>query len=226
VSEERRIKAPCSYCARHTSQTVLCEAHGPWEEDEKAPEGGYYSDLNQMIRCDGCLNISFRVTDLFPFSRDDAVTYYPPPITRREPPWLLDLILYSELGGNVIRLHTVLREIYSCIRGGELFLASLGIRALIEMVMLIEVSDTGTFRGNLDEFERNGYISKVQRGSLDNILEAGHGAMHPSHMLEAKELHVCLDIIEGVMGAIHVHQKKSAEIRARVPERSGRNKKK
>jgi hypothetical protein len=220
------MKAPCSYCIRQTSQVVLHEARGPWEEDQGFPGGGYYHDLNQMIRCEGCSNISFRVTDLHPFAADEtAVTYYPPPVTRREPPWLLDLILYSELGSQVLRVHTALREIYSCIRGGELFLASLGVRALIEMVMLTQISDTGTFQGNLDEFQQNGFISKVQRASLDNILEAGHGAMHRSHVLKPAELNVCLDIIEGVMAAVYVHENKSAEIRARVPARQKPGKK-
>lgn len=132
---------------------------------------------------------------------------------------MVDLIMETKVGSGTEKLHTVLREIYAAIRGGQFFLASVGIRALIEMLMLTEIPDTGTFRGNLDEFEKKGYISKVQRTSLDNILEAGHGAMHRKHTLTDKELHVCLDIIEGVMAAVYVHERKSAEIKARVPAR-------
>jgi hypothetical protein len=87
-------------------------------------------------------------------ARDDAVTYYLPPVTRREPGWLVDLIMETKVGSGTEKLHTVLREIYAAIRGGQFFLASVGIRALIEMLMLTEVPDTGTFRGNLDEFEK------------------------------------------------------------------------
>jgi hypothetical protein len=58
MPEGGRIKAPCSVCRRVTYQSILFVADGPWEEESALIEGGYYLDRNEMLRCEGCMNIS------------------------------------------------------------------------------------------------------------------------------------------------------------------------
>ena len=50
-------------------------------------------------------------------------------------------------------------EIYQAVCGGQLRLAVMGVRALIEQVMIHKVGDNGSFVKNLDAFQKAGYIS-------------------------------------------------------------------
>jgi hypothetical protein len=97
--------------------------------------------------------------------------------------------------------------------------AGMGLRALIEMIIVANIEDQGTFPKNLNAFYEAGYISLIQRDTLDDILEAGHGSVHRKHVMTDEELNTCLDIVEGVMASIYIHKKKTEKMRARVPER-------
>ena len=79
----------------------------------------------------------------------------------------------------------LMREIYTALHGDCLSLAAMGVRALLESVMIHRVTDDGTFQKNLCDFERQGHITLNQRGVLGATLEAGHASIHrdyaPSH---------------------------------------------
>jgi len=96
-------------------------------------------------------------------------------------------------------------EIYQAVCGGQLRLAVMGVRALIEQVMIHKVGDSGSFVKNLDAFQKAGYISLVQRDALSDILDAGHATIHRAYEPKTEDIQVALDITEGVMAAIYVH---------------------
>jgi hypothetical protein len=54
----------------------------------------------------------------------------------------------------------------------------MGIRSALENVMIDRVGDQRYFKINMDAFQKAGYLSVRQRGSLESILEAGHAATH------------------------------------------------
>ena len=88
----------------------------------------------------------------------------------------------------------LLHEIYQAIRGTQHRLAAMGIRALLEQIMVSKVGDRGSFFEHLNSFQELGYISLVQRDSLNNILETGHGAMHRGYRPKEADLILALDI--------------------------------
>jgi len=95
----------------------------------------------------------------------------------------------------------------------------MGIRALIEQVMINKVGDNGSFLKNLDAFQRAGYISLVQRDALNDILDAGHAAIHRAYEPKTKDIEIALDITEGIMAAIFVHADAAKEVSERLPAR-------
>jgi Domain of unknown function (DUF4145) len=113
-------------------------------------------------------------------------------------------------------------EIYQAVCGGQLRLAVMGVRALIEQVMIHKVGDNGSFVKNLDAFQNAGYISLVQRDALSDILDAGHATIHRAYEPKTEDIQVALDIIEGVMAAIYVHGDAAKQVSARVPPRPKR----
>jgi hypothetical protein len=65
-------------------------------------------------------------------------------------------------------------EIYKAPGGGHHRLAAMGIRALLEQVMVIKVCDHGYFGENLGAFCEKGFILRIQRDVLSTVLDLGH----------------------------------------------------
>jgi hypothetical protein len=98
----------------------------------------------------------------------------------------------------------------------------MGIRAMFEQMMIAKVGDQGTFDKNLKKFHEAGHVSTVQRDALENLLQAGHAAMHRMFKPDHRELTASLDIMEGVFAAIFVHPSSAEQLAKRVPARPQR----
>jgi hypothetical protein len=115
-------------------------------------------------------------------------------------------------------------EIYDALRGGQHRLAVMGIRALIEQVMISNVGDSGFFEKNLNAFCEKGYISIKQRDAMGDILNAGHATTHRRFNPKESDVSTALDITENVLSAIYVHGEAAARVADRVPPRPSRAK--
>ena len=114
------------------------------------------------------------------------------------------------------------REIYAAVDGGQHRLAAMGIRALLEQVMIMKVGDIGGFDKKLDAFEQAGLISPVQHDAMRTTLDVGDAAMHRGFIPSRDQLNTCLDIVEGVMSVIYLHLKEADEIKKAVPRRTSK----
>jgi hypothetical protein len=98
--------------------------------------------------------------------------YYPPPISRKKPEWL-SALYWGWMGEEKYeQLPGLFDEVYEAVRGGQHRLAVMGIRAILENVMVANAGDQGSFAANLDAFSKGGYISLVQRDAMADILES------------------------------------------------------
>jgi Domain of unknown function (DUF4145) len=195
--------APCSICLTNTEQNVLHSVDGRRDD--------FCDPHYDLLQCAGCKEISLRLT-LKHIHDTKSVHYFPSPASRKVPDWLYEGNVARPLGG-------LLHEIYQAVRGGQLRLAIMGIRALIEQVMIHKVGDNGTFAKNLNAFQQTGYISLVQRDALNDILDAGHAAIHRAYEPKTKDIQIALDITEGIMAAIFVHAEAAKKVSERVPAR-------
>jgi hypothetical protein len=132
-----------------------------------------------MLQCAGCDKVVLR--ELEWCSEDhphDAsrVKFYPPSTFRPAPKWLTDLYLEFPPGQDL--LYDLLIEVYVALQNDQPNLAAMGIRALLEQIMVTKCGDRGTFNKNLDAFQTDGYVSPVQRERLETVLEVGHAAIH------------------------------------------------
>src|SRR5689334_17735650 len=149
MAEPRAIMAPCSSCLGKRKHFILFQKR---KYEEEADE--HYS----MIECAGCGRVSMEYRRVWRDEQDvDDVEYYPAPITRQEPSWLLHMILFRDHEESVIG--SLLSEVYRAIPNEQRRLAALGIRALLEQVMVSNVGDLPTFEDKLDAFQKQGYIS-------------------------------------------------------------------
>ena len=77
---------------------------------------------------------------------------------RKLPKWAFLFRFSYEEGTTVGELLT---EVHKAIQGNMPRLAAMGIRSLIEHVMISKVGDQGSFNLHLNAFEKGGYISLI-----------------------------------------------------------------
>jgi hypothetical protein len=147
---------------------------------------------------------------------EPTVRYYPSPVSRREPDWFWERWL-ADGETQSSALTDLFLETYQAVAGGQLRLAAMGIRALLEQIMVTKVGDQGTFTKTLDTFHQKGFISLVQRDAMSAILDAGHAVTHRFFSPRKEELKTALDIAEGVFAAIYIHSDAATKIADRLP---------
>lgn len=219
-------KSYCNKCVGTRSHEVLHKEVASWNDEVAEHVHIYGSDTYEMVRCCGCDHISVRHQSVFSENVNSEgeliidTQYYPPAIFRSKPRWFTEV--WSVFG--LFPQHLVVRllnEIYVALQNDLPSLAAMGIRALIEHVMVEKVSDQGTFRKNLTEFRRQGYLSDIQLRSLQPLIEAGHAVMHRGYCPGEEELASLMDIIESVIEAIYFSEHRAKRIQSKVPARKG-----
>ena len=193
---------------------VLHREESHWLDDHSSMSG---SEVHELLRCCGCDVIKLRLTSSDTESDAVRIHYFPPAIFRRAPDWLLDLWL--ELKQDDSFVEVLLREIYFALQNNLPALATMGIRALLERIMISRVGDKGSFGKNLAEFERLGHVSSRQRQRLETILDAGHAAIHRAFVPNSSDVVTLLDIAEHVVESVFLHDSRVTELRKRVPPR-------
>lgn len=212
-----KTKAHCNTCGGEKTHEVMHSERTTWEI-----EGGLVSgtDTYATLKCGGCEQIKLRHSTWC--SEDDSYhppdpTYYPPAIFRPNPKWLSDL--GNELNEADGFVETLLNEIYVALQNGLASLATMGVRALLERIMISKTTDLGSFSKNMAEFEQLGFVSRIQRERLHAILEAGHAAMHRGYEPETDDVVTLLDITEHIVETVFLHERKVATLKQRIPAR-------
>jgi hypothetical protein len=219
VSAESEVerKAPCSNCRAKTSHNVL------------QVERRTFDETFELIECAGCGRVSFAHSYLVSsgsggeWLEERWTDYYPSPKSRPQPWWLGELRLSGPLINIDYGLRGLLAEIYEAVSGGQPRLALMGVRALLEQLMVVKVGDQGSFASNLKAFCDKGFISQVQYDAVSAVLDAGHATMHRMYKPTEDDLNTVLDIVEGVFAAIFVHMPSAKALSDQIPRRpSGR----
>ena len=227
----KQTQAPCSSCICRTTHNILYEIS---QDDDGSRE------TCAMLQCAGCHTISMgRFTRDFADGSVDA-KYYPSPVSRKKPSWLRlfemaekdapkeaplsELPWLQPFAFGMAEKHAplseLLNEIYQTVDGGQHRLAVMGIRALLEQVMIAKVGDLKSFKEKLDAFHSKGFISLIQRNALSEIVEVGHAATHRGFKPTDEELNLTLDIVETIFGTIYHHDQELKNLTKRVPSRA------
>lgn len=210
-------KAHCNKCGGETNHLVLHTDSTRWANDEASITGG---TEYEMLKCAGCDKIVLREREWC--SEDDPhsepnVKFFPPTTFRPEPKWLTDFYLEFPPGQDV--LHDILKEIYVALQNAQPYLAAMGIRALLEQVMIEKVGDNKTFGENLKRFEEAGHVSSRQREQLATILDVGSAAIHRGYKPSEDDLTTMIELTEVLIQSIYLHQGKVKDLKGKIPPR-------
>jgi hypothetical protein len=212
--EMESTKAHCNQCGGERNHETLHSETTRWN-DETHPISG--SDTYETLKCSGCENIKLRHTSWFSEDDKPTVHYFPPAIFRRNPEWFSDLWL--DMPDDDSFVESLLKEIYIALQNNQPCLAAMGVRSLIEKVMISKTGDKGNFNKNITEFENLGYVSRIQRERVEAILEAGHATIHRTFEPSKKDVITLVDIAEHIIETVYLHEKKIDELKKRVPPR-------
>lgn len=135
-----------------------------------------------------------------------------------EPEWFENL--YFEIPGEEEFVESLLNEIYVAVQNNLRNLALMGVRSLLEKIMIAKVGDKGSFFNNLEAFSAQGFVSQKQKENLSIILEAGHAAIHRKFNPIKNEIITVLDITEHIIESVYLHQSKIDQLKKRVPQRA------
>lgn len=222
MSEPEKIietKAHCNTCGGSRTHKVLYSEESRW--DDQGICGGETYDL---VKCCGCGSLKLRLDE---WCSEDSepdgtlmprVSYYPPAVFRPKPKWFYDLML--EVAWDDGNIHDLLSEIYVALQNDQRALAAMGIRALLEKVMVEKCGDNGSFWENVKQFENHGYVSRIQRERMETILEAGHAAIHRLYKPTKDDLVTLVDIAESLVESIYIHGSKIEKLKNGIPPRA------
>ena len=99
----------------------------------------------------------------------------------------------------------------------------MGVRSLLERIIIDKVGDQNSFAANVKAFEEAGYVSSIQKERLLAILEAGHATIHRNFEPTRKDIVILIDIAEHIIESVYVHGNKVQDLAMRVPKRPSGN---
>jgi hypothetical protein len=223
------VKAHCNNCSGDRKHVVANLHQFPWSQEI---DDGFTIDGEEryeLLQCAGCDAVTLRHSSFHSEVTDDegrvtpTITYYPPPTFRRIPKWLHGITLSHGKDFSVVWLPDfvvrLMREVYTALHGECLSLAAMGVRALLEAVMIEHVGDCGSFQKNLEAFQAKGHISQSQSKVLETTLEVGHASIHRRYAPSRDDITLVLDMTENIIEMLYISHEKAAALRKRIPPR-------
>lgn len=121
-------------------------------------------------------------------------------------------------------INALMGEVYTAFHNDSRRLAAMGIRAILEAVMIDRVGDKGTIGENVKAFLATGLVSDQWKEVFrDTLIEAGHAAMHRKYDPTKEQLEALLDLTEWLIVSIYEHPNTASNLKAKIPGRTSLN---
>jgi len=225
------VKAHCNLCAGERKHLIVHLHQTKWTDEisDDPPACIYGEDRYELLQCAGCDTVTLRHTSIHSEITDDegrivpAITYYPPPTFRRPPKWLHGATFQTAEGITIIWLPEfitrLMREIYTALHGECYSLAAMGVRALLESIMIERVGERGSFQQHLAAFQADGHISQTQRQVIEATLEVGHASIHRGYVPSRDDITLVLDMTENMIETLYISHEQAAALKKKIPPR-------
>lgn len=212
-------KAHCNRCAGETLHNVLHTVRRVWEEyDEDGDPYQHETATYETVQCCGCEEVKLKVAETGPYPALPP-TYFPPATFRRRPEWTDSLMLQSFGVGIHKTLFELFSEVYKALQNGMPRLAAMGVRAVLESIMVDKVGDKGTFNKNVAAFAEEGHIAKKQVPRINAVLDAGSAAIHRGYAPSTEDVIAMVNLTENLVESLYFHDEQINAVASRVPPR-------
>lgn len=116
----------------------------------------------------------------------------------------------------------LLAEIYTALTQDLRALPAMGARAVIDVVCVKLVGDSGSFERKLKLLREGGHISEVERSILAAAVDAGSASAHRGHVPSRGDLTTLLDIVEHLLQAQYILPNAVERMKSNTPSRPAR----
>lgn len=99
-------------------------------------------------------------------------------------------------------------------------LPTIGLRTLIDIVMVEKIGDVGTFNKKLEQFEKNGFATKNQIQLLAKVLDAGNASAHRAYFPNKEDIRTCVDVVKHLLHGIYILGPQVTKLVKNTPKRS------
>lgn len=113
-------------------------------------------------------------------------------------------------------------EIDIAMRNSLSMLPTIGLRTLIETVMVEKIGDHGSFKEKLDRFHENGYATKRQVESLSKVLDAGNASAHRAYFPNEEDIRTCVEVAKHLLHGIYILDPKVSKLASNTPQRASK----
>ncbi len=145
-----------------------------------------------------------------------ASVFFPQETNGGVPEW------YDQLDDNKKAL---IREVDLALQSKLSVLPTIGLRTLLDMVMVEKLGDIGGFDAKLKKFELDGYVTRKQAESISFVLDAGNASAHRAYAPNEEDLVVCVAVVKHLMEGVFILQPKMENVKRNTPPRPPRKKK-
>jgi len=203
MKENERIY--CNKCQHETSHTIL----NTKRFSHSSGQDGYEVDWGEnfhTVMCNGCETVSLLEERWCSEDyADEPQRYrYPKEEVLMEPEWLE---LLNDPHGKTRSVYVMLKEVYPALNNGLFQLASMGIRAALDRMMVEQGASAAVGFGTKLNFAlETGLISSRQKDFLLKVLEIGDAAIHRDHEPTQADLVSMLAIIDTIVRIVYIHE--------------------
>jgi hypothetical protein len=194
----------CNHCSRKTLHWPI--SSGAVGKEPIKGKGNEYSYQSfNVMECPDCKSVTLCIdTRIHPGSGDSYIEktdYYPPRLTRERPSWFRKIDP---------QLKKLLEEIYKALDCSLLFVASIGIRTVLDKMIVDRIGDVGSFKNKVNRLEEKGIIDSEEKELLFAIIDVGSASAHRGFKPTKKIITQMTDIMERMLYRIYIESKEKA----------------
>jgi hypothetical protein len=210
-SQNQEFQLPCIQCVGKTSHKVLVsvDKSGEWINEYESIQ---WSDIYQIVQCNGCKATSFRSVngnseDYYQISEDewdsgDIENLYPSRIEGRKTLENTNCYLSN-------KVESIYKETIQALNGSSPILAGIGLRALIETICKEKDAQGGNLLARIDDLVNKNILTPTRSKILHKIRTLGNNATHEVKPHNEKQLNLAMEIMEHLLTDVYILPKKA-----------------
>jgi hypothetical protein len=201
----------CQECSKETLHGIVAAYTERGSEDCGGGNSFDWEKISQIIQCQGCEAVSFRISSTnsedcdFDFEGPtyrETITYYP---GRAAGLKAIDSYLLPPV------VQGIYQETILAIENEQSILAGIGIRALIETICKDQSAEGKDLHDKINSLHDKAIITNEGRATLHKLRVLGNDAAHEVKKHTNQQLSLALQIIEHMLDGTYIIPRKAAE---------------
>lgn len=206
-------KFTCKECSKETTHSIVAAYKENGSQDCRGGNSYDWSTVNQIIQCQGCEAVSFRVSSSnsedYEHDHDDGSIYYNETV-KFYPGRSVGL---KEIDSYLLPLNVqeIYQETISAIENEQNILAGIGIRALIETICKDLSAEGRDLYQKINALHEKSIVTKEGVDTLHKLRVLGNDAAHEVKKHNHQQLSLAIQIIEHMLDGTYIIPHKVAQ---------------